>query len=1083
MLTISGQGDIIPIYGRDIVLDRLRQDMIGPDNESETLESKPSDVYLTGILWPMNARFGADEDDKLGLGGTSGSTGEDSGSSVADEVSPPGMSKPATAGLSFATFSEAASHINIEFSFALYQPELPFREDKSGEADPPKSGKHRIVWVRKPFSGSMEIPLEPGVGKIFLNTLYDGIPDGVFLHARVICLDEKRRLATITLVNGITPDPSMKRMAQESCTLFQVKLRISPCGGTELTARPSGRKNAISSSDEDERSAALLYRSAHEYATGHTCSATWDTDAVDKTARWVATTWIPEVIVPATSPLGHTLFSKARENGELRPLSAAWLSETSDDQLKKALLLIPGIYEEWLALQEAKATELGGAYSQQAQESLERCREVLRRMTEGAERIGNHPDMADAFRLANRAILTQYKWNPKNVEPFVWRPFQIGFILLTVSSTVERDHPDRKIMDLLWFPTGGGKTEAYLALVAFTIFHRRLSARENPDDGAGVAAIMRYTLRLLTTQQFARASAVILACEVIRRGRDDNVSRAVSARLGTKPISIGLWVGGEATPNDFETARKSLEPNDTYPSPSQLEKCPACGMKLKWYADPAAGRVNVCCSNTNCVLYDGNNVSLPVYTVDSDIYRERPSLIVGTIDKFAQIVRKKEIKSLFSVGGSNPPDLIIQDELHLISGPLGTIAGLYETAIDQMFSRDGSRPKVIGSTATIRRATEQIRALFDRDTCQFPPPAIDQDDSGFAVTDYTAAGRKYAAVSTAGRSAKFTLQAVSASLLQSAGCLDERTNIDYYWTILCYFNSLRELGGALVLMQDDVNDSLSLLARRHDEKARGNREPEELTSRRTQEEIRQMLEKLEIPWNKPGALDTVLATNMVSVGVDISRLGLMLVNGQPKSISEYIQATSRVGRGKVPGLVVTVLNNAKPRDRSHYESFSTWHRTLYRDVEATSVTPFAPRAREKALHAVLVSLLRHTAPGMMETPDIERLSKDEVSAVADYIVERARKVDPEESNVASELADLIFEWKSREPNAYYAYGSNNDKRPLLQDAENAATMRARGFNPGDAWPTMNNMRNVEPSTAFRITEHLRPRNREGGASD
>ena len=348
------------------------------------------------------------------------------------------------------------------------------------------------------------------------------------------------------------------------------------------------------------------------------------------------------------------------------------------------------------------------------------------------------------------------------------------------------------------------------------------------------------------------------------------------------------------------------------------------------------------------------------------------------------------------------------------------------------------------------------------------------------MTDYTVAGRKYAAVSTAGRSAKFTLQAVSDSLLQSAGCLDEGTDIDYYWTTLCYFNSLRELGGALVLMQDDVNDSLSLLARRRSEEIRRNREPEELTSRRTQEQIRQMLEKLEISWNKPGALDTVLATNMVSVGVDISRLGLMLVNGQPKSISEYIQATSRVGRGKVPGLVVTVLNNAKPRDRSHYESFSTWHRTLYRDVEATSVTPFAPRAREKALHAVLVSLFRHIVPEMAEKPDIAGLSPAAISAITDHIVERARRIDPEERDIAFELGELIDKWRLREPEVYYAYGRQQNRRSLLQDAENVATMKARGFNPGEAWSTMNNMRSVEPSTSFRITEHLRRRNREGG---
>src|SRR5262249_18574810 len=154
-----------------------------------------------------------------------------------------------------------------------------------------------------------------------------------------------------------------------------------------------------------------------------------------------------------------------------------------------------------------------------------------------------------------------------------------------------------------------------------------------------------------------------------------------------------------------------------------------------------------------------------LYTVDQDIYRSRPTLLIGTVDKFAQVVRRKEVGPLFDCGGKAPPDLIIQDELHLISGPLGSLVGLYEAGIDLMLMRQGSPPKVIGSTATIRRAADQVTALFCRNVCQFPPPAIDAARSGFATpasaTDMP--GRVYAAVTTAGRSAKFTLQAVSGS--------------------------------------------------------------------------------------------------------------------------------------------------------------------------------------------------------------------------------------------------------------------------------------------------------------------------------
>ena len=501
--------------------------------------------------------------------------------------------------------------------------------------------------------------------------------------------------------------------------------------------------------------------------------------------------------------------------------------------------------------------------------------------------------------------------------------------------------------------------------------------------------------------------------------------------------------------------------------------CPACREQLTWEHDEQAGAIHVRCENEECLLFDPE-VPLPVWTVDEDVYRTRPTLLIGTIDKYAQIVRRKQVNSLFGLDTGQPPDLILQDELHLISGPLGTVAGLYEAAVDRMFSSGGARPKIIGSTATIRRASEQVTSLFDRETAQFPPPCIDADDSAFAVVDPGAPGRRYTGVTTAGRSAKFTLQAVAASLLQSAsdGAADDRAR-DPYWTLVSYFNSLRELGGALVLMQDDVNDSLSLFAQRRDEAARQPEFIEELTSRRTQAEVRDMLDRLEISSNDEGALDAVLATNMLSVGVDIPRLGLMLVNGQPKGIAEYIQATSRVGRGDVPGLVVAVLNNAKARDRSHYESFPTWHETLYRDVEPTSVTPFASRARDRALHAVLVALVRHLAPGMLDRP---RLNDDTVEAARELIsdiVRRSSAIDPEETAVQLELERCLDNWEFRAPASYW--WPRRTGSSLLQDAERAATLRAMGRMPGEAWPTLNNMRSVEPSTRFRLAERLRER--------
>ena len=1056
---------------RDILLERLKQDLMGPYTEDEVLAARPSDVYLTGILWPRETRMGAEEDERLGLSGVEES--ETDGGGEEEEVSLAGLIRPCSAGVSFAARSaEGCPELDVTVRFATYEPVTAAAESGSGAEngkaeDGGGRARRRTEWQRHTYDIAVDgVALENGSPLINLEPL--GAPPGVKLHLRTAPWPGGT-LATVTLLNQAEPDEDEGREGIERLTLFQVCVEIRPRQGTALVARPSRRAVL----DDDDRSAALLYRNAHEFATGHTCSVEWETGSDPTTADMVGTSWIPTATVSATSAAGHEVFDALRGTAQLKPLSARWLATAGPEDVAEALQRLPAAYETWIEVREAEASSLPEGFQDQAAKNIEVCRNVHARMAGGAARIAGDAAMSRAFRLANLAMDLQHGWDPEKSKrgPLEWRPFQLGFILLAAASVADREHLEREIMDLLWFPTGGGKTEAYLALIAFLAFYRRLSAGDDPDAGDGVAAIMRYTLRLLTTQQFARAASVLLACEAIRRGR---IREAGSSRreLGDTPFSIGLWVGGDAVPNRVSDAAAALGGAPDQPTPKQLVQCPACRETLTWRHNEQADAIHVQCENEACLLFDPE-VPLPVWTVDEDVYRTRPTLLIGTIDKFAQIVRRKEISGLFGLNAGTPPDLILQDELHLISGPLGTVAGLYEAAIDRMFSSGGARPKIIGSTATIRRASEQVASLFDRDTTQFPPSCLDADDSAFAVVDRDAPGRVYTGVTTAGRSAKFTLQAVAASVLQSAfGGTAEDSARDPYWTLVSYFNSLRELGGALVLMQDDVNDGLALLARRRNETVRHPEFIEELTSRRTQAEVRDMLDRLAIRADAQGALDVVLATNMLSVGVDIPRLGLMLVNGQPKGIAEYIQATSRVGRGDVPGLVVAVLNNAKARDRSHYESFPTWHETLYRDVEPTSVTPFASRARDRALHAVLVALVRHLAPGMLDRPTLNDDALEAARGLISDIVQRSTAIDPQEAAVRLELERCLDTWEFRAPRSYW---TRQVRSSLLQDAERAATLRAMGRMPGEAWPTMNNMRSVEASTRFRLAEWLKER--------
>lgn len=1031
---------------RDIIVRRLMEDMIGPHAADEVLTARPSDVYATGILWPMNLLLDPADDDQLGAGDDSG--GEDGGSGEQEQVSAHTMRRPATAGLSFAIAGD--NHVTVEVRFAMYSLE----EESTGEGKPAKRWRRNPVEIELP-----SVQLAPGQQDTDLSPY--GAPAGVKLHLRSIRYGDGL-LSTATLLNGGSAE--LSRDSIEQRTLFQTSVVVRPLSGTRLVARPSRRAEV----DEDDKTSALLYRNAVEYAAGHTCSATWTVDQEASEASSVQTTWLPTAIVPAIDPNGHELFQ------ELPPesLKAEWLSQAALDALLPSLRGLCTAYRSWIALQREK-TLTAEEHRRLAEQNLRICEDIAARMELGIVALEQDPHAMKAFQLANLAMAVQYGWDPERSKrgPLRWRPFQLGFLLLALDSTCHPKSDDRSVMDLLWFPTGGGKTEAYLGLVAFIAMYRRLAYGRS---GGGVAALMRYTLRLLTTQQFARASALILACEAIRRGKEPRAGDVSS--LGTEPFSIGLWVGGDASPNKRADSYSSLRGDGQSSSPKQLTHCPACHARLSWRQASADAPVIVRCETDACVLFEAKG-SLGIRTVDEDLYTDPATLVIGTVDKFAQVVRKEESASLLRPADCRGPDLIIQDELHLISGPLGTLTGLYEAAIDAIISEGRDRPKIIGSTATIRRAPDQVLALFDRSTCQFPPPAIDHDDSGFAVVDHNRPGRLYAGLASAGRSAKFTLQATAASLLQSVGAAFDSDEVrNYYWTLVTYFNSLRELGGSLVLMQDDVHDSIASLSQvRGNETPRDPKNIEELTSRRTQEEVRDMLDLLEVPAGNDHAVDAVLATNMLSVGVDISRLGLMLVYGQPKGVAEYIQATSRVGRGNVPGLVVTVLNSAKARDRSHFETFRSWHSTLYRDVEATSVTPFASRARDRALHAVLVATVRHLVPGMQSKPLVSADAEAAARQLISLLVERAKRIDEKEVAVEDEFHEKLALWMGRSLNSYW--DDWHPKDSLLQSAERAAARRALGRSPGEAWPTMNNMRNVEVGTRFRLADRLKDEDR------
>lgn len=1028
---------------RTSIVDRLCQDLLGPIEDSELISSKPSDYYITGILWPSRTQVSLIEDD--------GSEGESEDDDISPNLSIAGQQRPSAMGLSFAVLSELGEPtINISYSFGTYR----------SQGKNTKKEKNQ-VWQRVQHYGVAVFSLRAEMSE-FLALTGDALPSNLEISLHIRCVKfESKILTTVTLLNR-TQISDEDSTSQEELTIFQTKLKVTPGVNVELAGMPDLREPF----DEDEESSRLLYRNTLNYAFGHQSSASWGFQ--EAKVEFVETNWVPTYSVPTFKQTGHSVFAKLVNSGSL---SAEKIACHSDDQIFTSLDELAKNYAEWIQQQIEYSTTIDSKFIKAAAKNLKNCNDVHSRIVGGIEFLKRDKQALKAFKYANFAMHRQHSWKSaqsgwtSNLE---WRPFQMGFVLMAIESVCNPQSNDRETLDLLWFPTGGGKTEAYLALIATGAWYRRLT--DTKANGAGNFAIMRYTLRLLTAQQFERAAAVILACESIRKGLCLEIS---SGHPSVTEFSIGLWVGKDATPNNYDDGL-AHKGNDYESSAEQLRNCYSCQAKLFWRYDNHLRTIRPECKTPNCEIGVGFGV-WPVITVDDDIYANEPTLIIGTVDKFAQLPTKIEMSKAFGFQTEHGTDLIIQDELHLISGPLGTIVGLYETAFDWLLTKNGKKPKVIGSTATIRRAAIQVRALFDRESCQFPPSGLDFDDSGFAVVDKDKPGRLYVGVTTAGRSAKFTVQGVTGSLLQSTVSNENLPleQVDGYTTLLMYFNALRELGGAIVQVLDDVPDSMELYAKRRLERVREIDAPKELTSRVSQREIVSILNDLSKPFDQDDAVDVVLATNMVSVGVDVPRLGLMLVNGQPKTRSEYIQSTSRVGRSSYPGLVVCVFNAMKARDRSHFETFNTIHQALYKDVEATSVTPFASRARDRALRAVLVSMVRNSDKSLANNPDFRNIDIENLKSILLEIERRVRNIDPNAvSDVERELDAALEEWSTRGVKKYLDRSLKGMRYSLLQTAEDFARKIASGNFGGSAWPILNTMRSVEASTPFRLKEKI-----------
>lgn len=1092
---------------RQKIIEAIRTDLIGPLSSEEVLDENPRYAYLVGMLEPQRDENAPDENERVIEADIDYEKVEDFAAGEDDDNEPISTTKfqiPSSIGISFYVES-SLDGICLDVTWGDYA--------KSTEKVIGKDEKEPncTVYKRTPKKETVHVKFSD-FGR---NEDYPLAQDSnIHIHVSRIPLKDGYSLVTAYVVN--------KRSNQSGDVeglMFQVGLKAHAEDGSAIFIAEHICRDVLATDE-------FYFEQRPIMGRGRGCAAVWG-KAENGRTNYVASAFIPEYEYPGVS---------AALKGFSPTYFSTWqmAAKGKKSETIQKLNTLADSYEKWID------DTLVGSSRMNAPEFVEKigntvidhCQDALRRIREGIHIIETDDISFEAFSFMNSVIFMQNsiknyaKKHGKGIEcnfkdfinpgtpenEFAWRPFQIAFILMNLKGIVHPEDQEREIVDLLYFPTGGGKTEAYLGLMAFTIANRRLRASESDKynrDG-GVTIILRYTLRLLTTQQRDRITKMVVAAEYIRR--------KTYPKFGTEPISIGFWVGGGVTPNRFDDLKEKLDnPNEARNQRNliykQLLTCPLCGKPLtkdEFCIDPDKKSVEIYCSDEHCWFYkcpkSGKRIPIPVYLVDEEIYAKYPTIILSTVDKFARLPWDVNTNALFgrvdhrcsrdgyiAFGAEHqqhrktdslpaahitpvrpflPPELIIQDELHLITGPLGTVYGAYETIIEDMCTHDGIKPKYVVSTATIKNADNQAKCLYARKTTkQFPPSGFEIGDSFFIreIPVDEDPFRKYVGICAPGQSVKTALLRTYAIILQAVGNLSRQDEwkdvIDPYYSLIGYFNSIRELGGTVRLLQDDIPKRMYVIKKKYNYpnmRYLNSGNNVEITSRMSSWQIPEKLNQLELPYTSGKCLDTAIATNMIAVGMDIDRLGLMVVTGQPKQNSEYIQATSRIGRAH-PGLVVTLYNAYRPRDLSHYENFTGYHAQLYIFVEGTTATPFSARARDRVLHALVISAIRLLYPKMANNENaraIASLPQGQIDEVKEMILDRIKIVKPSAKADASEEIDqFIGWWKLQASQAkslrYYVVGTEKYSR-LMNGYEQPHIESEK--------PTLRSMRDVE-STA------------------
>lgn len=969
--------------------------------------------------------------------------------------------------------------------------------------------------------------------------------------------------------------------------------------------------------DEEDSLNKLLYRQYIDYGEGYNTSIDW---GKENEYRYISTNYLPNQETPKVDSkpskiIGNKIHSRIKDDTCLSMRALSTFSNITNKQIIEYLNEFIDSYKLWIDEKKLELKNNNDLIDKKLLDNqLNAIDQDYRRLKRNIQILGNDLKAMCAFRVMNSVMFMQlhHKLKIENDNIFIpqsndsnyyadlnldneykWRSFQLAFILLNIDAFVKPDRSDKtvenvfgkewpernEIADMIWFPTGGGKTEAYLGIIAFCIAYRRFTKGKKAN---GTTVLMRYTLRLLTLQQFQRATMLICALEVFRnKGFEISKKNQIFFNLGSERITIGLFVGEGSLPNKWEGMReelkkikKILENNkkkeegekNAITTKLPFTKCPWCGSEL--FVDSELENVcpnktygindslKICCHTEGCA-FEGtygvptNETCLPLRLFDSDIYKFPPTLLFGTVDKFAVLANKvsnstsnrdEDSRRLIGKGYQNdnfPPELIIQDELHLLLGPLGTAVGLYEKAIDILCSYHDEgiliRPKIITSTATTRNTDKQVFALFNRRSEIFPKQGISCDDSFFSFykrnendLNIYESNRKYVGVLPVGKTQVWMqLRIASIILAHRVKYLKEKYSLDdifsdlnnyneikgvmdYYHSVLSYYNSLKDVGKTQSQLYHYLPQDLNYLIKETlpwsfiNTLITKDNEIDflELTGRLNGEEVKTNLAKVQKTWTLFSGDDTrsltkdnppefIIATNMISVGLDVSRFNSLIISSMPRNIAEYIQASSRVARDR-EGLVITVHHPFRSRDISHYQKFKEFHEKFYSYVEPISVTPFAKNALERYFAMFLAVLVRHSENlGLTNNENAKDINEDKIINIKTLVLDEIEKIkenasklnsylkvrtngvksniegiiDDEEFNeISNDIDNLLDLWLDKIRN------NSNLKYRDNKDEINSLFINNKGGKDNSNWNVKNSLREIAPSTVIKTVQ-------------